>query len=145
MPRSEQKFRERYKKSPSFLSIHMGVKADALPQVGSVAVPCCLAGLCTLAVLQVYGSRVVRCRSACLRKHASGGASAPLSCLHSCVSLSMPVHDFIPGKAVPSLLYTCFLHPQAQSNSLQQFAPAYAQHTASRKGISCRAQRCTTS
>ena len=27
MPRSEQKFRERYKKSPSFLSIHMGVQA----------------------------------------------------------------------------------------------------------------------
>eukprot|EP00891_Asterochloris_glomerata_P002476 jgi/Astpho2/2476/Aster-04200 len=32
MPRSEQKFRERYKKSPSFLSIHMGVQAAVLPQ-----------------------------------------------------------------------------------------------------------------
>lgn len=34
MPRSEQLFRKRYKKSPSFISIHMGVKADALPKVG---------------------------------------------------------------------------------------------------------------
>ena len=50
MPRSEQKFRERYKKSPSFLSIHMGVRADVLPQVGCAAVPCCLAGLLTSAV-----------------------------------------------------------------------------------------------
>ena len=44
MPRSEQKFRERYKKSPSFLSIHMGVQAAVLPQVGCAAVPFCLAG-----------------------------------------------------------------------------------------------------
>ena len=66
MPRSEQKFRERYKKSPSFLSIHMGVRADALPQVGSVAVPCCLAGSCTLAGLQIHGFGAVKCRSACL-------------------------------------------------------------------------------
>ncbi|DBA72385.1 TPA: hypothetical protein ACH3X2_010424 [Trebouxia sp. C0005] len=32
LPKSEQLFRERYKKSPSFISIHMGVKADVLPQ-----------------------------------------------------------------------------------------------------------------
>lgn len=31
MPESEVKFRGRYKKSPSFLSIHMGVRADVLP------------------------------------------------------------------------------------------------------------------
>ncbi|WIA41668.1 hypothetical protein OEZ86_009018 [Tetradesmus obliquus] len=31
MPESEKLFRKRYKKSPSFLSIHMGVKADVLP------------------------------------------------------------------------------------------------------------------
>lgn len=31
MPESEVKFRGRYKKSPSFLSIHMGVQADVLP------------------------------------------------------------------------------------------------------------------
>lgn len=37
MPRSEQLFRKRYKKSPSFISIHMGVKADVLPKV-----PTCL-------------------------------------------------------------------------------------------------------
>lgn len=33
LPRSEQLFRKRYKKSPSFISIHMGVKADVLPKV----------------------------------------------------------------------------------------------------------------
>lgn len=32
LPASEAAFRERYKKSPSFLSIHMGVKASALPK-----------------------------------------------------------------------------------------------------------------
>ena len=32
LPPSEQGFRERYKKSPSFLSIHMGVKASVLPE-----------------------------------------------------------------------------------------------------------------
>lgn len=32
MPESEKLFRKRYKKSPSFLSIHMGVKADVLPK-----------------------------------------------------------------------------------------------------------------
>jgi prolycopene isomerase len=31
MPESERLFRKRYKKSPSFFSIHMGVKADVLP------------------------------------------------------------------------------------------------------------------
>ena len=31
LPASERAFRQRYKKSPSFLSIHMGVRADALP------------------------------------------------------------------------------------------------------------------
>ena len=31
LPPSEKAFRDRYKKSPSFLSIHMGVKAAALP------------------------------------------------------------------------------------------------------------------
>lgn len=31
LPPSEQAFRKRYKKSPSFLSIHMGVRADVLP------------------------------------------------------------------------------------------------------------------
>ena len=31
LPPSEKAFRDRYKKSPSFLSIHMGVKASALP------------------------------------------------------------------------------------------------------------------
>lgn len=33
LPRSEQLFRQRYKKSPSFISIHMGVKAAVLPEV----------------------------------------------------------------------------------------------------------------
>lgn len=33
LPKSEQLFRKRYKKSPSFISIHMGVRADVLPQV----------------------------------------------------------------------------------------------------------------
>lgn len=32
LPPSEEAFRKRYKKSPSFLSIHMGVKASALPK-----------------------------------------------------------------------------------------------------------------
>ena len=32
MPESERLFRKRYKKSPSFFSIHMGVKADVLPE-----------------------------------------------------------------------------------------------------------------
>lgn len=31
LPPSEKAFRDRYKKSPSFLSIHMGVKASAIP------------------------------------------------------------------------------------------------------------------
>jgi hypothetical protein len=33
LPKAEQLFRGRYVKSPSFLSIHMGVRADALPEV----------------------------------------------------------------------------------------------------------------
>ncbi len=33
LPKSEQLFRKRYKKSPSFISIHMGVKADVLSKV----------------------------------------------------------------------------------------------------------------
>lgn len=32
MPESEKLFRKRYKKSPSFLTLHMGVKADVLPK-----------------------------------------------------------------------------------------------------------------
>eukprot|EP00798_Chlamydomonas_sp_ICE-L_P009668 gene9668-8492_t len=32
LPQSEKLFRERYKKSPSFLSIHMGVKAECIPE-----------------------------------------------------------------------------------------------------------------
>lgn len=32
LPPSEKAFRRRYKKSPSFLSIHMGVKASAIPK-----------------------------------------------------------------------------------------------------------------
>ncbi|MBD2464183.1 carotene isomerase [Oscillatoria sp. FACHB-1407] len=31
MPRSEQKWQQRYQKSPSFFSLHLGIKADALP------------------------------------------------------------------------------------------------------------------
>lgn len=31
MPKSEQKWQQRYQKSPSFLSLHLGVKADLLP------------------------------------------------------------------------------------------------------------------
>ncbi len=31
MPRSEQKWQQRYQKSPSFLSLHLGVKAEVLP------------------------------------------------------------------------------------------------------------------
>lgn len=31
MPRSEQKWQQRYQKSPSFFSLHMGVKAEVLP------------------------------------------------------------------------------------------------------------------
>lgn len=31
LPPSEKAFRQRYKKSPSFLSVHMGVKAHAVP------------------------------------------------------------------------------------------------------------------
>ena len=37
LPPSEAAFRKRYQKSPSFLSIHMGVKAELLPEVGYVA------------------------------------------------------------------------------------------------------------
>lgn len=33
LPKSERLFRGRYKKSPSFLSIHMGVRADLLGPV----------------------------------------------------------------------------------------------------------------
>ena len=33
LPPSEVAFRKRYQKSPSFLSIHMGVKAELLPEV----------------------------------------------------------------------------------------------------------------
>ena len=33
MPKSERLFRKRYQKSPSFLSIHMGVRADLLSEV----------------------------------------------------------------------------------------------------------------
>ena len=33
LPASEAAFRTRYQKSPSFLSIHMGVKAELLPEV----------------------------------------------------------------------------------------------------------------
>lgn len=36
MPEAEKKFQTRYRKSPSFLSIHMGVKADALPDDSDV-------------------------------------------------------------------------------------------------------------
>jgi phytoene dehydrogenase-like protein len=31
MPEEEQRFQKLYQKAPSFLSIHMGVKADVLP------------------------------------------------------------------------------------------------------------------
>lgn len=31
LPESEAKFRSRYKKSPSFLSIHLGINAEVLP------------------------------------------------------------------------------------------------------------------
>jgi prolycopene isomerase len=33
LPPSEAAFRQRYQKSPSFLSIHMGVRAELLPEV----------------------------------------------------------------------------------------------------------------
>ena len=33
MPKSERLFRKRYQKSPSFLSMHMGVRADLLSEV----------------------------------------------------------------------------------------------------------------
>lgn len=33
LPKSEQLFRARYKKSPSFLSVHMGVRADVFGPV----------------------------------------------------------------------------------------------------------------
>ena len=33
MPPSEAAFRKRYQKSPSFLSIHMGVREELLPEV----------------------------------------------------------------------------------------------------------------
>lgn len=36
MPEAEKKFQTRYRKSPSFLSIHMGVKADVLPDDADV-------------------------------------------------------------------------------------------------------------
>ncbi|GAQ80118.1 carotenoid isomerase [Klebsormidium nitens] len=36
MPDAEKKFQTRYRKSPSFLSIHMGVRADALPDDSDV-------------------------------------------------------------------------------------------------------------
>jgi hypothetical protein len=36
MPEAEKKFQTRYRKSPSFLSIHMGVKADVLPDDSDV-------------------------------------------------------------------------------------------------------------
>ena len=47
LPRSEQLFRKRYKKSPSFISIHMGVKADVLPKVS----------VCLSHLMYTYGSQ----------------------------------------------------------------------------------------
>ena len=32
LPEGEKLFRERYKKAPSFFSMHLGVKADVLPK-----------------------------------------------------------------------------------------------------------------
>ena len=147
MPRSEQKFRERYKKSPSFLSIHMGVRADVLPQVGSAAMPCCQAWqasthrrCCEYMVWGVVNCRSARLRDpglACLQTRCPGGACAPLSCLCSCVSLSMPVRELFLGRQCTGVL-------QVGSDSLREFAPAFfAAH--SFKGPACRAQRCTTS
>lgn len=39
LPQSEELFRKRYTKSPSFLSMHMGVRADLLPEVISMQTP----------------------------------------------------------------------------------------------------------
>ena len=45
LPKSEQLFRARYKKSPSFLSIHLGVRADVFgPVRGTWGVICCCQG-----------------------------------------------------------------------------------------------------
>jgi prolycopene isomerase len=38
LPKSEQLFRARYKKSPSFLSIHLGVRADVFGPVSAAHV-----------------------------------------------------------------------------------------------------------
>ena len=40
LPLSEVAFRKRYQKSPSFLSIHMGVKAELLPEVRDPPTSC---------------------------------------------------------------------------------------------------------
>ena len=34
LPEGEKLFRKRYKKAPSFFSMHLGVKAEVLPEVG---------------------------------------------------------------------------------------------------------------
>lgn len=46
LPQSEERFRQRYKKSPAFLTIHAGIRADALPPG---------AGDCSPAWLSVVG------------------------------------------------------------------------------------------
>ena len=44
LPEAERKFRQRYKKSPAFLTIHAGIRADALPPGRSAAANPCIGG-----------------------------------------------------------------------------------------------------
>ena len=73
LPPAEQKFRARYKKSPSFLSIHMGVRADLLGPVRDL-IPVLSHRSCCLTVAgnqrahtawQTAASHMLRCASRC--------------------------------------------------------------------------------
>jgi phytoene dehydrogenase-like protein len=63
VPANEAKFRKRYVKSPSFITLHLGVKADVLPvrrarcdlQVECVSVACCLVRCMHVRASQVFG------------------------------------------------------------------------------------------
>lgn len=58
LPKSEQLFRARYTKSPSFLSIHMGVRADVFGPVSKVCTCTTLQGqLCSI----LWGASHPRC------------------------------------------------------------------------------------
>ena len=54
LPPSEDRFRQRYKKSPAFLSIHAGVRADVLPP-GAWS-PFLRASVCSQRCLSAHGN-----------------------------------------------------------------------------------------